>query len=88
MGKSQGVLLIAFLLFAGRSQAASRDHDLSLCLDVATKIEAGGDVSDKDLGAAHQACGRAEQRPQDPEVKPKLDAAALTITDEQTRRHH
>lgn len=87
MGKSQGVLFIAFLLCAGTSHAASPDRDLALCLDVATKLEAGGDVGDKDLGAAHQGCLRAEQSPQDPEVKPKLDAAALTIADELTRRH-
>ncbi|MGD0533405.1 MAG: hypothetical protein ABSA62_14350 [Methyloceanibacter sp.] len=59
----------------------------ALCLDVATKLEAGGDVGDKDLGAARQACGRAEQSVNDPAVKPKLDAGSSTINDESARRH-
>jgi hypothetical protein len=44
-------------------------------------------VGDKDLGAARQACGRAEQSVNDPAVKPKLDAGSSTINDESARRH-
>lgn len=82
------LLLVAFagLLISGTS-AAGADHDLTLCLDIGTKLDAGGDVSDKDLSAARQACQRAKQVTQEREVRPKLDAASVTVDDESARRH-
>jgi hypothetical protein len=80
------LVALAGLLVSGTSAAAA-DRDLTLCLDTGTKLDAGGDVSDKDLSAARQACQRAKQTPQNEEVRPKLDAAAVTVDDESARRH-
>ena len=87
--RSPRLLVLAALvsLLISGTMAAAADHDLKLCLDIATKLEAGGDVSDKDLSAAHQACQLAEQIPQSRDVGPKLDAASSTVNDESARRH-
>lgn len=86
MYQKRVVLVALLLLFAATSNAASGGHDLTLCLDVATTLEAGGDVGDKDLIAAHQACQRAEQTPTERTIKSKLDAASVTIDEESARR--
>ena len=80
--------IIAFLLAAmlGAMQARAADADLSLCLNVATTLEAGGDVSDKDLAAAHHACEHARQTASDESVRPKVAAAYITVDDETRKR--
>ena len=82
------VALIAFmtLILAGGSNARAGGNDLSICLDAGTKLEAGGDIADKDLLAAQQACSRAQQAKQEPDIRPKLDAAAVTVGEEQHGR--
>jgi hypothetical protein len=85
MTKRVPALLAASMLLAVAANAAGAD--LTLCRDTRTKLDAGGDVSDKELSAARQACQRAVQVPQDAEVKPKLDAAAVTVEDEAAKRH-
>jgi hypothetical protein len=90
MRQSTRLLLLtalACLLLSG-TMAAAADHDLTLCLDTGTKLDAGGDVSDKDLSAARQACQRATHITQTEEVQPKLNAAAVTVDDEMAKRHH
>jgi hypothetical protein len=90
MRRSLRLLLLAALscLLVSGTVAAAADRDLTLCLDTGTKLDAGGDVSDKDLNAARQACQRAKHVTQTEEVQPKLNAAAVTVDDESTRRHH
>jgi hypothetical protein len=83
------LVLAAFAcLLVSRTIAAAADHDLTLCLDTGTKLDAGGDVSDKDLSAARQACQRAKHVTQSEEVQRHLNAAAVTVEDESARRHH
>jgi hypothetical protein len=61
--------------------------DLSHCLDPATTLDAGGDVSDKELMAARQACGQLQRLQLDPSSRLRVDHAASTLNDEQQRRH-
>lgn len=81
------VLAALACLLASGTMAGAADRDLTLCLDTGTKLDAGGDVSDKDLGAARQACQRAKHITQTEDVQPKLNAAAVTVDDEWARRH-
>ena len=70
---------------------APADKDLAQCLDVATTLEAGGDVTDKALTAAHQACEHAKQTVSDASSRTKLNAAYATVDDETRKRqvaHH
>jgi hypothetical protein len=61
-------------------------NDLSHCLDPATKLDAGGDVSDKELAAAGQACAHLQQSESDEGARRRIDHAASTIKDEQQHR--
>jgi hypothetical protein len=79
-----GTLLLAAMLGATAAQAA--DTDLSLCLNAATTLEAGGDVSDKDLAAAQHACERARQTTSDESVRRHVAAAYVTVDDETRKR--
>jgi hypothetical protein len=49
-------LALALLLSSLAITGAAAGTDLSHCLDPSTKLDAGGDVSDKELVAARQAC--------------------------------
>ena len=81
-------IIVAWLLAMVLGVAAARaaDKDLSLCLDVTTTLEAGGDVTDKDLAAAHHACEQAKQTTHDESTRPKVDAAFATVDDETRKR--
>ena len=60
--------------------------DLAACLDPATVIGAGGDVSDKELAAAQGACAQLKQSTQDGKVLMRINAAAATLAAEAKRR--
>jgi hypothetical protein len=79
-------LLLIFALFAAGPQAQAAGNDLSHCLDTFTMLEAGGTVTDKDLKAAQQACLRSQQSSLDSLERKKVEAALVTIGEEQ-RRH-
>ena len=76
------VLLLSGLVIS-RAVAGS---DLSHCLDPSTNLDAGGDVSDKELTAARQACAHLQQSGLDEGTRRRVDHAASTIVDEQQRR--
>jgi hypothetical protein len=81
--------LLATVLAATTARAG--DKDLAQCLDVATTLEAGGDVTDKALTAAHQACEHAKQKLSDASSLTKVNAAYATVDDETRKRqiaHH
>jgi hypothetical protein len=59
---------------------------LAACLDPSTKIEAGGDVSDKELAAAEAACAHLKQTTQDDKTLKRIDAAAANLATEAKRR--
>jgi len=59
---------------------------LSLCLDTSTTIEAGGDVSNKELAAAQSACAHLQQSTQDHKTLTRVNAAAANLTAEAQRR--
>ena len=60
--------------------------NLSPCLDPATKLDAGGDVTDEELTAARQACANLQQSGLDRKTRRRIDHAASTLGDEQQRR--
>jgi hypothetical protein len=60
--------------------------DLSQCLDPSTKLDAGGDVSDKELSAAIQACAKLQQLGLDAATRRRVDHAASDLSDEQRHR--
>jgi hypothetical protein len=60
--------------------------DLGACLDPATVIGAGGDVSDKELASAQAACAQLKQTTQDEKVLMRLNAAQATLAAEAKRR--
>ena len=68
------------------SSLAITGADLSHCLDPATKLDAGGDVSDNELSAARQACAQLQQSNLDSATRLRVDHAASTLTDEQQHR--
>ena len=83
--QARTLLLIAFSCAAAAcAQAAS--NDLPTCLDVYTKLEAGGDATDKELTTARQACARLLQTTQTSDAKRKTDAAAAAIAEQQQRK--
>jgi hypothetical protein len=77
---------LAFFLFALAISGAIGGSDLSSCLDPSTKLDAGGDVSDKELTAARQACARLQQSGLDAGTRLRVDHAASTLSDEQQHR--
>jgi hypothetical protein len=84
-------LALALLLSSLASGAAVAEPDLSHCLDPATKLDAGGDVSDKELAAARQACAQLQKLNLDADSKRRVDHAASDLSDEQQHRqaaHH
>ena len=84
-----GLALFSAWLRSGShlAQAASAQAaDLGACLDPATVIGAGGDVSDKELAAAQGACAQLKQTTQDQKVLMRINAAAATLAAEAKRR--
>jgi len=66
--------------------AAAAAGELSSCLDPSTALLAGGDVGDKELVAAQDACARLKQSSSDRHTIARIDAAAANIADELRRR--
>ena len=84
-------LALALLLFSLGHQGAVAGSNLSRCLDPATTLDAGGDVSDKELTTARQACAQLRQSGLDAGTRLRVDHAASTLGDEQEHRqasHH
>jgi len=86
------VIIITMILarLAG-SEAMAADNNLSVCLDTATKLEAGGFVDEKKLIAAHRACERANVGARDAATRMKVGVAVATIDDGYRQRaasHH
>ena len=82
---------LILLLGLSLATASAASGDLALCLDASTRLEAGGDVGDKDLKAAQAACARLEGSTQDHAESVKINAAVATLNDERQRRanqHH
>jgi hypothetical protein len=79
-------LALVLLLSSLSIHGAAAVSDLSHCLDPATKLDAGGDVSDKELTAARQACAQLKQSGLDESSRIRVDHAASTISDEQQHR--
>ena len=81
------VLLLSSLVIT----EAAAGIDLSHCLDPSTKLDAGGDVSDKELVAARQACAQLQQSNLDAATRIRVDHAASNLSDELQHRqatHH
>ena len=72
------VLLLSSLVIT----EAPAGIDLSHCLDPSTKLDAGGDVSDKELVAARQACAQLQQSNLDAATRIRVDHAASNLSDE------
>jgi hypothetical protein len=77
---------LALSFFALAISGAIAGSDLSSCLDPSTKLDAGGNVSDKELTAARQACARLQQSGLDAGTRLRVDHAASTLSDEQQHR--
>jgi len=71
---------------AAHAGAKAESGELSLCLDTSTKLEAGGDVSDKELAAALQACARVKQSSKDSQTIARVNAANSNLAAEAQRR--
>jgi hypothetical protein len=69
---------------AGTAKAAN--EGLASCLDPSTTLLAGGDVGDKELMAAQNACARLKQSSSDSHTIARINAAAANIADELRRR--
>ena len=85
-------LALALLLSSLAINGAVAGSNLSRCLDPATTLDAGGDVSDKELTTARQACAHLRQSGGlDAGSRLRIDHAASTLGDEQQHRqasHH
>lgn len=68
------------------ASALAQNSELSRCLDAATILGAGGDVSDEELKAAQSACTRLKQSPPDRDTLARVKAAAETVNEEVERR--
>ncbi len=79
------MLLLIFGLLAACPYALAAGSDLSRCLDANTVLEAGGTVPQKELMAARQACLRAQQTSLGSLDRKKVEAALVTIGEEQQR---
>ena len=79
---------LALVLFlSGLSiHSAVAANDLSHCIDPVTKLDAGGDVSDRELTTAGQACAHLQHSFLDEPSRLRIDHAAATISEEQQRR--
>jgi hypothetical protein len=79
---------IALVLFFSSLaiNVADAASDLSQCLDPSTKLDAGGDVSDKELSAALKACEKLQQSGLDAATLLRVNHAASELSDEQRHR--
>jgi hypothetical protein len=68
------------------ANALAASAELSRCLDPSTTLEAGGNVSDKELKAAQSACAELKQTSLDYQATVKVKAATETIDEEVKRR--
>ncbi len=68
------------------ASALAANSELSRCLDAATILGAGGDVSNQELKAAQSACARLKQSSPDRRTLARIDRAAETIDEEVQRR--
>jgi hypothetical protein len=81
-----GLALCCVALMAAGASAKAAGNELSSCLDPSTAIEAGGNVSDKELAAAQSACAHLKQSTQDPKILGRINAAAANLAAEAQRR--
>src|SRR5215467_5244846 len=79
-------IALAPFVFGLAINMAAAASDLSQCLDPSTKLDAGGDVSDKELSAAIQACAKLQQSGLDAATRLRVDHAASVLSDEQRHR--
>jgi hypothetical protein len=54
------IIALLGLVFIDATAAHAAGNDLRTCLDVYTNLEAGADVTEKDLTSAQAACKRAQ----------------------------
>jgi hypothetical protein len=83
------LLLVSCLLCGAQGTgtgALAANSDLSRCIDPATVLSAGGDVSYQELKAAQSACARLKQSSPDRKTLLRIDHAAETIDEEVQRR--
>jgi hypothetical protein len=80
------IFLTMSLALLSSSEAIAANRDVSICLNGATKLEAGILVSDDNLLAAHIACERAKEGVTDGITLMKLVVASGVIDDEHRRR--
>jgi len=80
------IIALLGLVFISATAAHAAGSDLRTCLDVYTNLEAGADVSDKDLTSAQAACKRAQSTTLTSDAKRKTDAAIVSIAEELQRR--
>ena len=71
---------------AAGGTAKAANEGLARCLDPSTALLAGGDVGDKELVVAQNACARLKQSTSDRHTIARIDAAAANIADELRRR--
>jgi hypothetical protein len=74
------------LLVSGLAINMAAASDLSQGLDPSTKLDAGGDVSDKELNAAIQTCAKLQQSGLDAATRLRVSHAASDLSDEQRHR--
>jgi hypothetical protein len=79
------IALLGFV-FISATAAHAADGDLRTCLDIYTNLEAGADITDKDLTSAQAACKRAQSTMLTSDAKRKTDAAIVSIGEELQRR--
>ncbi len=85
MPRSVLALILCCLTLQGAAAAAGGD-ELSRCLDPSTTLNAGGDVSDKELTAAQSACAQLMQSTKDSKILARVNAAAETLASEAKHR--
>jgi hypothetical protein len=79
-------IALALLVSGLAINMAAAASDLSQCLDPSTKLDAGGDVSDRELSAAIQACAKLQQSGLEAAARLRVDHAASVLSDEQRHR--
>ncbi len=83
------LLLVSCVLCGAHSagtDALAANSDLSHCIDPATVLSAGGDVSNQELKAAQSACARLKQSSPDRKTMLRIDHATETLDEEVRRR--
>jgi hypothetical protein len=79
--------LALVLVFSGLAiTGAAAGSNLSSCLDPATKLAAGGDVTNEEITAARQACAQLQQPGLDRNTSRRIEHAESSLSDEQKRR--